>query len=50
MNRTLRTILVIAGVACFAASAAASFGWLPDANAQGLALGAFGFWLASTLP
>lgn len=54
MNRkTIRTMLVVAGVACFAVAALASFGWLPgdpDVNVTGVALGGFACWLGSSLP
>jgi hypothetical protein len=50
MNRTARILLIVAGVACFAAAAAATFGWVDDLNPTGVALLGFACWLASTLP
>lgn len=50
MNRTLRTIVIVCGGACFAAAAVAAFGWAPKLNPTGLALCGFGLWLASTAP
>ena len=50
MSRALRIAVVLLGVACFVAAAAAAFGWLPRANPTGLALVALACWLASTLP
>lgn len=49
MDRTLRTILVVLGVACFVAGAGSAFGWW-SASATGFAFAGFAFWLASTLP
>jgi hypothetical protein len=49
MNPTVRFLIVLAGVACFAAAAVCELGWwLRDANPTGLALAGFAFWLAST--
>lgn len=50
MSRTARRVLVGVGTACFAAAAAASFGWIHDVNSTGLALSGLGCWLASTYP
>lgn len=49
MNRTLRTIIVLAGVACFVAAAMSAAGWV-DLNSTALALAGFACWLGSTLP
>jgi hypothetical protein len=50
MNRTLRTILIVAGVACFAVAAVAAAGWISGPNVTALALAGLACWLASTLP
>lgn len=50
MTITLRTILGLAGVACFLAAAFAAAGWWVGPNVTALALAGFACWLASTLP
>lgn len=50
MNRTLRLILVVCGVACFVIAALTAAGWIPEINANAFALLGFAFWLASTAP
>lgn len=49
MTPTLRTILVVLGVACFVAGAGSGFGWW-NASATGFGLLGFACWLGSTLP
>lgn len=50
MNPTLRAVIVIAGVLCFAAAAIAQAGWwLNGADPTALALCGFGLWLWSTI-
>lgn len=46
----LRTVLVVAGVACFLVAAVAAAGWIAGPNATALALAGFACWLAATLP
>lgn len=48
MNPTLRTIVIVVGVVCFAVAALAAFGVFA-ANVNGFALAGFACWLASTL-
>ena len=50
MSRTVRTIIVLAGVACFAVAAIAAAGWWTTPNVAALTLCGLGCWLASTLP
>lgn len=49
MTRTVRSILIVAGVFCLGAAATAAAGWT-DGNVAALALVGLAFWLASTLP
>ena len=50
MDRTVRIIIIVAGVLCYAAGAAKAAGWSDFGNATAWALIGFAFWLASTLP
>lgn len=50
MTRTIRTVLVVVGVACFAVAGAAAAGWVPDPDPLACGLFGLGFWLASTAP
>lgn len=50
MNRTVRAIVVVAGVAALLTGAATAAGWVDGPNVTALALVGLACWLASTLP